>query len=60
MKNIKHWLQIAGGSLMIAAILGGHRGVYYEWNPKMFLAGALIFLSTFIIWRRKENDDDLD
>ena len=60
MKNAKRWLQIIGGSLMLAAILGGHRGFYYEWNPEMFLAGALVFFSTFITWKRKANDDDLD
>ena len=57
MKNIKNWLQIVGGSLMLSAILGGHRGFYYEWNPKVFTAGALIFLCAFLTWKPKVNDD---
>ena len=58
--NIKHWLQIVGGSLMLAAILGSNRGFYYEWNPKMFTVGALIFMCTFLTWKAKKNDDNDD
>jgi hypothetical protein len=55
--HTKQWLQIVGGGLMLAGITGG-RTVQF-WHPKMFLAGALIFLSTFITWKRKGNDDDV-
>ncbi len=54
--NTKQWLQLIGISLMVAAITGGRTGQF--WHPKTFYAGALIFLSTFLTWRRKPNDDD--
>jgi hypothetical protein len=52
----KQWFQILGASLMVAAVTGGRTGVF--WHPKTFLAGALIFSSTFIKWKRSANDDD--
>jgi hypothetical protein len=43
---------------MLSAITG--RGqLEWHWRSKRFLAGALIFLSTFITWRRNGNDDDV-
>jgi len=53
----KQTLQIWGGGLMLAGIMPGR--TLHFWHPKMFLAGALIFLSTFITWKRKGNDDDV-
>ena len=54
--HTKHWLQVVAGSLMLSAITG--RGqLEWHWHPKRLLAGALIFLSTFITWRRNRNDD---
>ena len=54
--NTKQWLQILGSGLMLAGITGG-RTVQF-WHPKMFLAGALIFVSTFLTWKHNANDHD--
>jgi len=58
--DTKRWLQIIGGVLMFASISGGERGFRWEPNPKMFGVGVLVFLSTFITWKRNGNDDDDD
>jgi hypothetical protein len=53
----KQWLQIVGVALIVAAITSGRQ---YPWrfHPRMFLAGLLIFASTFLTWKRKEDGDD--
>ena len=43
---------------MLSAITGRGR-LQWHWHPKGFLAGALIFLVTFITWRRNGNDNDV-
>jgi hypothetical protein len=55
--SAKKWLQIVGGSLMLAAVVGAG-DIRWRFHPKMFLAGALIFLSTFLTWKRDRNDDN--
>jgi peptidoglycan/LPS O-acetylase OafA/YrhL len=59
--NWKQWLQVWAGSLMLAAILPlrGNRSPW-RFHKKTFLVGAVIFLSTFIPWKRNENDQDSD
>jgi hypothetical protein len=59
MNDIKRWLQIVGGGVMLAEILGG-RQFHYQPSPKMFLVGALVFLSSFITWKAKKSDDNDD
>lgn len=57
--DAKRWLQIIGGSLMLSAITKGRQWQWhYHWEPKTFFTGMLIFLSTFITWKRKGKDDD--
>jgi hypothetical protein len=43
---------------MLYGITGG-RNFYIIWQPqrKVFAVGALIFLSTFLTWKRKKDDD---
>ncbi len=58
----KQWLQIVGGSLMLAAIwpFRNYDPLDTRWrvHPKMFLAGALIFLSTFLTWKPIQKPKD--
>ena len=59
----KQWLQLMGGCLMLAAIWpfrGNDDPLDTQWrvHPKMFLAGALIFLSTFLTWKPTQNGND--
>jgi hypothetical protein len=56
--NWKKWFQMWGGGLMLSGLLGGRQ--VQVWHPKIFLAGVLMFASTFITWKRSGKDDDLD
>lgn len=53
--TIKHWLQIIGASLMLAS-----RGRHWEFDPKTFTAGAVVFACSFLTWKAKKNDDNDD
>ncbi len=52
----KQWIQIVGGGLMLEGVLGGRTS--HMWHPKIILAGAIIYLSSFLIWKPKRDDND--
>ena len=56
--HVKHYLQIVGAVLMLLAIFHFDLLYHYEFEPKLFAAGALIFLSTFLTWKPKKPGDD--
>jgi hypothetical protein len=40
------------------AVISGRGNIQWQFHPKMFLAGTLIFLFTVITWKRDRNDDN--
>jgi hypothetical protein len=55
--NAKKWLQGVGGGLKVFAICGAGN-IQWRFHTKAFIAGALVFLSSFLTWKHDGNDDD--
>jgi hypothetical protein len=49
----KKWLQAVGAATMLSAIYNGRSAVKLHFDPKLFLAGALMFAFSFLTWKRK-------